>query len=652
MRPMTPDDLYAIKWPGACDLSPDGKRVAVTITKLDRETDGYRSAIWVTSTDGSAEPWQFTAGAKRDSAPKWSPDGRSLAFLTERGEDKPQLAIMSASGGESRVLTKLPFGAGEPAWSPDSKYIAFAARTGTPPDPDPKKAKPYRRISSLKYRLNGEGFTYDRRRHLFVVELASGACTQITDGEWDDNQPAWSPDGTEIVFASARHADRDFDTWNDLWIVAATGGEPRKLTATKIAAAGPSWSPDGATIAFIGRDQNPGNHHLWTIPAAGGELTRVDPELDRNLGSAGADTAPPVWMPDGSLLTVAEDHGENTLIRVRPGSGTEWLARRPRQVRAFSAAGDKVALVTNAVSSPGELSLLDLSCGDEQQLTQCNEQWASEIALSAAEKFTVPTGEGAAVDCWIMKPQGFVEGETYPVLLNIHGGPFAQFGETFLDEFHVYTGAGYGVVFCNPRGGSGQDTAFARALIGRYGEPDYHDVMVAFEAALTRMPWADQSRLGVMGGSYGGFMTSWIIGHTRRFQAAISERAVNDWYGMQGNSDIGSYFNPSQLGEHAMLHDDLAAVLRQSPLTYATSIHTPVLILHSEDDLRCPIEQAEQLFTVLKLLRRDVEFVRFPDESHELSRSGRPSHRVDRFNVILDYFARKLPPAAPADGDS
>jgi dipeptidyl aminopeptidase/acylaminoacyl peptidase len=228
------------------------------------------------------------------------------------------------------------------------------------------------------------------------------------------------------------------------------------------------------------------------------------------------------------------------------------------------------------------------------------------------------------------------------VLLNVHGGPFGQYGETFFDEFQVYAGAGYGVVFCNPRGSSGQDTAFARALVGDMGGPDYRDVMAAFDAALERMPWADRSRLGIVGGSYGGFMTSWAIGHTTRFKAAISERAVNDWYSMQGASDIGSTFNRQYLGEAATIQDDLELLLRQSPLSYAKQIETPVLILHSEVDLRCPISQGEQLFVVLRQRGKDVEFVRFPDEDHELSRAGRPSHRVDRFEVILDYWGRKL----------
>ncbi|HEX6865423.1 MAG TPA: hypothetical protein VF414_21525, partial [Thermoanaerobaculia bacterium] len=204
---MTPEDIYDIQWVGEAEISPDGSRVAVVVTQMDRETDGYKSAIWVADTAGG-EPRQFTAGAKRDSSPRWSPDGAQLVFLSERGEDKPQLAVMPASGGESRLLTKLPLGAGVPTWSPDGTKLAFSAKTGEPPDPDPKKARPYRRITTMKYRINGQGFTYDQRRHVFVLDVAGGGCTQVTDGDWDDTQPAWSPDSSTLAFVSARHDER------------------------------------------------------------------------------------------------------------------------------------------------------------------------------------------------------------------------------------------------------------------------------------------------------------------------------------------------------------------------------------------------------------------------------------------------------------
>ncbi len=645
MRPMTPDDIYAIKWVGENDISPDGSRVAVVVTQLDRDTDGYRSAIWVVDSSGG-EPRQFTAGTKRDGSPRWSPDGKWLAFTTERGEDKPQLALLAADGGESRVLTSLTLGAGVPAWSPDGTRVAFSAKTGAVPDPDPKKAKPYRRISSMKYRVNGQGFTYHQRRHIFVVDVASGACTQATDGDWDDTQPAWSPDGTQIAFVSARHEDREFDSASDVWVVPSAGGEARQVTQTAGGRSAPSWSPDGTKIAHIQHPDWPSNGLLRVVASDGSGQEDASGGLDREMGAGGLPgaVAQPKWLTGGGILTVAADRGETSIWIGGGDAEGRWVAKDATMATWYSvdAAGLRAAVTANSQQKPAELYLVNLESGSKRQLTDFNAAFRDEVDLQQGEKFVVQTDAGMEVDCWLMKPAGFVEGKSYPVILNVHGGPFGQYGETFFDEFQIYTAAGYGVVFCNPRGSSGQDTAFSRAVVGDMGGPDYLDVMSAFDAALERAPWADRERLGIMGGSYGGFMTSWTIGHTTRFKAAISERAVNDWYSMQGASDIGGTFNRQYLGADATIQDNLEAVLRQSPLTYAKNIETPVLILHSEVDLRCPISQAEQLFVVLKQRRKDVEFVRFPDEDHELSRAGRPSHRVDRFNVILDYWKRKL----------
>jgi len=432
-----------------------------------------------------------------------------------------------------------------------------------------------------------------------------------------------------------------------VFIVGAEGGNARLVTAGgEGGCSAPSWSPDGRTIAHIHHPVWPSNGTLRLANASGGNLRAVDPSFDRETGagsSPGA-VARPAWLADGSIVSVAQERGAEAVIVAKEGEDTRWVGRGPRMASWYSVPADagKVAFVASSVTAPAEVFVMDLAGGEPRQLTRMNASWLNEVTPIDAEHFVAPTDEGVEVDCWIMKPAGFEEGREYPVVLNVHGGPFGQYGETFFDEFQVYTAAGYGVVFCNPRGSSGQDTAFARALVGDMGGPDYRDVMAAFDCAIERMPWVDRGRLGIMGGSYGGFMTTWAIGHTDRFKAAISERAVNDWYSMQGASDIGGTFNRQYLGEAATVQEDLELLLRQSPLTYAKAIKTPVLILHSESDLRCPISQGEQLFVVLRQRGKDVEFVRFPDEDHELSRAGRPSHRVDRFTVVLDYLARKL----------
>jgi len=638
-RAMTADDLYAIHWIGECDISPDGERVAFTVTRLDREADESRSTIWVVDA-GGGEPRPFTSGPK-DSAPRWSPDGRTLAFLRKPGDDPAQIFLMAADGGEARQLTRLPLGVGAPAWSPDGARIACSARTGDPPPPkESKQARPFRRIDSVKYRLNGEGFIYDRRRHLFVVRVSDGEAQQVTSGDWDDTEPAWSPNGRTLAFVSARQRTREHDNLNQLWLVPASGGRTRLLADAEGGGGPPAWSPDGGRIAQSFAPPGPANATLRVVEVRGGRAEPLDARFDRHTHLEGG----PRWLDDRRVASLAEDRGAVAVVVAQRRRPTRWLAPGRHTLSALSVAADgrTAAVVVSSVREPAEVHRLDLQTGELTRLTHLNREWRREVATQPAQRFTVRTAPGVEVDAWFMKPHGFREGRRYPVLLNIHGGPFTQYGETFFDEFQVYAGAGYGVVFCNPRGSSGQGTEFGRAIVGDMGGPDYHDVMAAFDAALRCMPWADTARLGVLGGSYGGFMTSWVVGHTRRFAAACSERAVNDWYVFFGTSDIGATFTQRYLGERATPYDDVEAVLRQSPSTYVRDIRTPLLILHSEDDLRCPISQAEALFVPLRKLRRDVEFVRVPDENHELSRGGRPSHRFDRFGVILDYFGRKL----------
>jgi dipeptidyl aminopeptidase/acylaminoacyl peptidase len=326
-------------------------------------------------------------------------------------------------------------------------------------------------------------------------------------------------------------------------------------------------------------------------------------------------------------------------------SGNEPAARivgGARALNGYSASADG-RLLTFAASTPvapAEVFACRADGGDERGLTELNRAWLETVALSAPERFRF-TRAGFELDVWVMRPAGFVAGRRYPTLLNIHGGPHAQYGHNFFDEFQVYAGAGYAVVYTNPRGGQGYGEAFAQAVVGDWGGGDYADVMAALDEAIARDPFIDPDRLGVLGGSYGGFLTSWIVGHTRRFKAACSERAVNCQYTMFGTSDIGASFNVAELGG-PMPWEDMARYIERSPLTYAKDVVTPLLIIHSEDDLRCPIEQGEQLFVALKKLRREVRFIRFPGENHEMSRSGKPRHRLERFRHILDWFGGYL----------
>ena len=407
MTGMKPEDIYNIAWMGDCAISPNGATVLYTLTRLDREDDDYRSAIWRVSSDGGS-PMQFTAGAKRDSMPRWSPDGSQVAFASIRGEEKAQLYVMPASGGESRGLTDAPFGVGEPVWSPDGRSIAYVAQTGDLPDEDEKKAKPYRRIASMKYRINGEGFIYDRRRHIFVIGLEGGDGEQITDGDWDDGVPAWTPDSKTIVFASARHEGRDTDIHTDLWKIPASGGRPQRLTETSGGCSAPSVSPDGQTIAHVHTPQWPANGTLRAVSIDATGIATIDPSFDRTtgVGSAPGPVARPAWLPDGSLLSAAADRGRQALITAKPGEQTGWVTEGDQVISWYSVSADgaRVAVVSSSVSEPSELSVIDLANGDEVRITRHNEAWIQDTAMTMAERLVVPTAEGVEVDCWIMKP--------------------------------------------------------------------------------------------------------------------------------------------------------------------------------------------------------------------------------------------------------
>jgi dipeptidyl aminopeptidase/acylaminoacyl peptidase len=646
---MVPEDLTRIQFVTDPQLSPDGRRVAFVVTTLSEERDEYLSNIWVVDVAGGV-PRRFTAGPRRDLEPRWSPDGSRLAFLSERtAKDKLQLYVMPADGGEATKLTALDNGVSAIAWAPDGARLAFVSAVGGYKEPEgedeKRKSRPARVITSVKYRFNGEGFIYDRRPHVFVVSLDGASSTQITEGDFIDADPTWSPDGESLVFASARHGARDDDDASDLWRVPAKGGTPQRLTATAGPVMLPAFSPDGRTIAFLARAELNAygrNVQLFTVPSDGGQATCLSSALDR---SCGALHVRPSWSPDGRSLTVAtEDRGDIGLWRVAAtgSAAPQRIVGGERVLNGFSASADgrTLAFAASRTVAPAEVFVCGADGGDERRLTDLNRAWVESVALSAPERFRF-TRAGFELDVWVMRPARFVAGQRYPTLLNIHGGPHAQYGHNFFDEFQVYAGAGYAVVYTNPRGSQGYGEAFTQAVVGDWGGGDYADVMAALDEALARYPFIDSERLGVLGGSYGGFLTSWTVGHTKRFKAACSERAVNCQYTMFGTSDIGHSFNVVELGG-PLPWEDMARYIERSPLTYAKDMTTPLLILHSEDDLRCPIEQGEQLFVALKKLKREVSFVRFPGENHEMSRSGKPRHRLERFRHILDWFAKYL----------
>jgi len=640
---MQPRDLAHLRTPSAPTLTPDGRLLAVALGRIDLEADEYRAELWIMPTDGSAPPRRFTSG-RRDVRPRFSPDGRWLAFLRAGEDDKPQLHVMATDGGEPRRVCEHPLGVEGFAWSPDSTRIAYVARVpeegryGTDKDVTAEKEPP-RRITTLHYRLDNLGFTFDRRPQVFVVDaLADGAePVQLTRGDYDHGEPAWSPDGASVAFVSARHETRDEDAVSDVFVAPAAGGDAVRVTATDLVVARPAFSPDGATIWFVAADQDLAGRPtvLWSVPADGsGKPERLtDPERFDHDPAFGAGILPLLVGAD-AVTTISLNRGAVRLLRfpVDGGEPTELLGGR-RSVHDYDVAGGVVAAVVSHPTSAGEVVVVQ--DGRERTLTDFGALLARSASLRPMEELAATAPDGAAVHGWVLKPAGT---GPFPVVLMVHGGPFAHYGWTLFDEAQVYVGAGYAVVMGNPRGSAGYGESHGRAIVGDFGNLDRQDVLALLDAALGD-PDLDGDRVGVMGGSYGGFMTGWLVGHSDRFRAAISERACNAFDSFEGSSDIGFSFVPHWNGT------DPERVAAQSPLTYVDQIRTPMLLIHSEQDWRCPVEQAQRLFVALKQRKVEVELLLFPGEGHELTRSGLPSHRLARFGAVLDWWQRHLKPA-------
>ncbi|HEY7263710.1 MAG TPA: S9 family peptidase [Trebonia sp.] len=654
---MLPADIYRLTGVTEPHISPDGTRVAYQVWWVDEDENSYRGAIWSTALDGpEVEPRRLTWGERRDAAPRWSPDGKWLAFTSSRNGDKApqQLYVMAADGGEARRLTDGKEDVSQLAWSPDSTRIAFTRRVPDDPEEDERKRAP-RRVRRLYYKFDGEGWLADRRPHIFVASL-DGGVRQLTEGDCEDGEPAWSPDGGQIAFSSMRGERWDIELRNRIYLVSADGGEPVALTGTDGSCTGASFSPDGIQIAhYYSPDDGtePRNTQIAVINTDGSDPRLLTAKLDRECRPV-SDSMRLCW-DDGRIVFTVEDHGSRHAYAVAADGSAQpqLLVGGELVISGFDARDGRVVYAASTHTAFPELYVAGAPAAGTggRQLTGVGAAFAADRELAEPERFSTEradaTGSGeGGVDAWLVRPAGFAPDGRYPVLLSIHGGPFTQYSTGFFDEFQMYAAAGYAVLFANPRGSSGRSEEWGRAIRGPangagpgWGTVDFQDLMSVVDTALRRYPFLDAERMGVLGGSYGGFMTSWVVSHTDRFKAGISERGVSNMVSLFGSSDIFWDFQ-RDFGGPMWEHAD--AWRAMSPASYADRIHTPLLIIHSEQDLRCPIEQGEHLFTLLRLMGREVEMLRFPAEGHELSRSGSPRHRVQRFEAILEWFGRYL----------
>jgi dipeptidyl aminopeptidase/acylaminoacyl peptidase len=638
-RGFRPEDAFRLRTATDPDLSPDGRRVAFAVSAADEKEDRLCSSIWVAPVDGSSTARPFTEGPA-DTSPRWSPDGRWLAYISttdgQAGDAHVRLAPLD--GGVPARVGNLPGPVSQIAWSPDSTRLVAVCQVGAP---DPEKAGAQERnaprvVRGLAARLDGVGWQ-DGRRHLFVINVDGGSPQQVTRGEYDHLDPSFSPDGATIVFVSDRHPRRDDRQFRgDAWVVAAGGGRARRLTNGQGRVAFPVFSPDGTQVAFAGQLTDLWNEdsHVFVVPADGsGGAEMVAPDLDRPAVLFPGLPAPVCWIGNRELLMLVDDRGSVTLHRARLGDRRsrevvggdliiEGVAARPgRRAVAFTAAWP---------DRPSEVMMTTTAGAEPAAVTQLNGDFVAEVGLAPVGRSTVTRPDGTEVEYFTLLPPGRAP-ERLPLHVDIHGGPHASWPSGRWLAFHqAMAAAGYAVVLPNPRGSTGYGQVFTSACTGDWGGADAEDILACCDDLVAR-GIADGERMFVSGGSYGGFMTSWLVGHTDRFRAATAVAAVIDQTSMALTTEISEFdvFNMGGL-PWSRRHE----YETRSPLTYLPNVRTPVLVIHWEGDIRVPISQGEELYTGLRLLGKKAELVRYPGGFH-IQRT--PSQTVDYTRRILAW---------------
>jgi dipeptidyl aminopeptidase/acylaminoacyl peptidase len=646
-RGITPEDYFAFEFISDPHISPDGKLVAYVVTTVDQKQNRRHSSIWMAAVDGSRAPWRFTTSPQNSNAPRWSPDGQILAFISSRPgadgsatESRPQVWLLSMSGGEARRVTNLKNGANSFQWSRDGARLACVSRTG-PSDnrPDSKDRSDVRHYSHISYKFNDTGWFDDKRSHIWIVDVKTGTAKQLTSGDdWNDSDPQWSPDGTRISFVSNRTGkEYDENRNSDVWVIRSEGGQITKISDHEEADNSPRWSPDGKTIAFVGRVREEEHPKIWLAPSAGGSSSVL---AARSLDLIPSDLD---WADDGKALYFQTGaKGETHLFRVDLASKElRAVTSGARAVRGvdINDKNRKMVYTSNDFKHLDDLYVSDLAGTNERKLTRLNEALWRQLELQDVERISYKGADGWDIDGFFVKPVGFQEGKKYPMILSVHGGPAGIYGVDWFHEFQVYAARGWAVFFTNPRGSTGYGEKFERGIVGEWGGKDYQDVMNGVDAILKKYAWIDRDRLGVTGGSYGGYMTNWIVSHTNMFKAAVTLRSVVNFISDDGTRD-GAYGHKRDFGGDIFEKFDL--YWDRSPLKWAKNVKTPTLILHSDNDQRVPLEQGEQWFRALKHFGVTTEFVIFPRENHNLTRTGEPKHLVESLNWQVYWFDRFL----------
>lgn len=677
-RMITETDIFKFVWIADPQISPDGLHVAFVRVWVNQKADRYDSALWIVPTNGGA-PRQLTAGP-RDSTPRWSPDGKTLAFSRSAEKDgrpqAPQIYLLSFGGGEAQPLTEMPRGAGGFEWAPNGKTIAFASTDDGKPEKTmteggemkekaPEHVSDVRVITKAAYRSNGGGYPNPKAHsHIWTVTLPATPGEvpkpkQVTKGNYDEGNIAWSPDGSRLFFVARRMAEAYYEApHTDLYSVALDGSDEKKVLSFDGGMGDYTFSTDGKRIAFGGSlthkpIQSYTQPDLFVASNEAGATPKnltADYDFDIAGGIGGDQSAPRggsrgsvLWSKDDrSLIVNVAEHGRANLKRIDASTGkVEPLTKGDHTVQAYSATPDvsKIALLISTSVNIHDLFLLDTASGKLTQLTNINNDLFSQLNLTHPEEFWYTSFDGKKVQGWIQKPPNFDPSKKYPFILEIHGGPHSAYGFTFTHEFQWMAAKGYVVLYTNPRGSTSYGQDFGNVIQFNYPGDDYKDLMAGVDEVLKR-GYIDEKKMGVTGGSGGGVLTNWTVGHTTRFAAAVSQRSIADWAGFWYTADF-TLFQPTWF--RAAPWEDPEDFTKRSPITYAKNITTPMMFIEGEADYRTPpADGGEIMFRALKYRKIPTAMVRFPNESHELSRSGAPWHRVERLQHIVNWFDKYL----------